>query len=147
VLTGSAPTPAWRWRTLPERRAGYAALGVATLALFWINATHVHPSAGYDVQPPASLWQVLLALAVVLPLPLAARYPMLAWRAGWLCLLLTLLVSAAWWGGWPWGPPQIVALLEAFCLAAVRQQRPAIWWMWALTLIPWGAWLIVRIPD
>ena len=147
VLTGSAPAPAWHWRSPAERRAGYAALAVATLALCLVNVTHVHPVAGYDVQPPASPWQLLVALVVVLPLPLAARYPMLAWRAGWLGLLLTPLLSAAWWGGWPWGPPQIVALLGAFCLAGVRQQRPALWWMWALSLLPWGAWLIREIPD
>jgi signal transduction histidine kinase len=147
VLTGPAPAPAWHWRAPSERRAAYAALAVATLALCWISATHVHPVAAYDVQPPASPWQLLLAVVVVLPLPAAARYPMLAWRAGWLGLLLTPLLSAAWWGGWPWGPPQILALLGAFCLAAVRQQRLALWWMWALTLIPWGAWLIARIPD
>jgi signal transduction histidine kinase len=122
-------------------------LAAATLALCYINLTHVHPVAGYDVQPPARPWQLTLALVVVLPLPLAARYPMLAWRASWFGLLLTPLLPAAWWGGWPWGPPQILALLGAFCLAGVRQQRPALWWMWALTLLPWGAWLIHDIPD
>jgi signal transduction histidine kinase len=38
-------------------------------------------------------------------------------------------------------------MLAAFCLAAVRQQRPALWWMWGLTLIPWSLWLIKVIPD
>ena len=147
VLTGSAPAPAWRWRSQAERRAAYAAVAVATLALCWVNMTHVHPVAVPDVQPTSSPWQLLVALVVVLPLPLAARYPMLAWRAGWLGLLLTPLLSAGWWGGWPWGPPQIVALLAAFCLAGVRQQRPALWWMWALSLLPWGTWLIHNIPD
>ena len=143
MLAGSAPAPAWRWRS----RAGYTALAVVTVALCWINMTHVHPAAGYDVQPPATAWQVLVGFVVVLPLPLAARYPMLAWRAGWLALLLTPLLPAAWWGGWPWGPPQILALLGAFCLAGVRLQRPALWWMSAITLLPWAAWLIRDVPD
>jgi signal transduction histidine kinase len=78
---------------------------------------------------------------VVAPLPLAARYPMLAWRIGWLALLLAPLVPAAWWGDWPWGPGQIFAMLGVFCLAGIRQQRPELWWMWALTLIPWWLWL------
>jgi signal transduction histidine kinase len=147
VLGGSAPAPPWRWRSRTERRAGYAALAAATLALCYINVTQVHQVAAHDVPPPTSPWWRALALVVVLPLPLAARYPMLAWRAGWLGLLLTPLLSAAWWGGWPWGPPQILALLGAFCLAGIRQQRPALWWMWALTLLPWGAWLIHDIPD
>jgi signal transduction histidine kinase len=91
--------------------------------------------------------QRVLAVAVVAPLPLAAWYPILAWRIGWVALLLAPLVPAAWWGGWPWGPPQVVALLGAFCLAGVRQRRPELWWMWALSLIPWWLWLSAREPD
>jgi signal transduction histidine kinase len=41
----------------------------------------------------------------------------------------------------------VVALLGVFCLAAVRQRRMALWWMWALTLIPWCGWLVKDIPD
>jgi len=62
-------------------------------------------------------------------------------------ILLAPLVRAAWWGGWPWGPGQILALLGAFCLAGVRQQRPELWWMWALTLIPWWLWLAADVPN
>jgi signal transduction histidine kinase len=83
----------------------------------------------------------------VAPLPLAARYPMLACRIGWLALLLTPLAHANWWGGWPWGAGQILSLLGAFCLAGIRQQRPELWWMWALTLIPWGLWLTADMAD
>ena len=147
VLTGPAPAPSWSWRSRPERRAGYAALAAATLALCFLNATQLRPVGSSLLQRPVSLAQVALAVAVVLPLPLAARYPMLAWRAGWLALLLTPLLPAAWWGGWPWGAPQIVALLTVFCLAAIRQPRAALWWMWGLTLIPWCIWLIRDIPD
>src|SRR5262249_31205634 len=65
----------------------------------------------------------------------------------WLALLLVPLVPAAWWGGWPWGPGQIAAMLGAFCLAGIRQQRPELWWMWALSLIPWWLWLTADIPN
>ncbi len=147
MLAGPDPAPAWRWRSRQERRSAYAALAAVSFALCYISATHVHPVAVGDAEPPASAGQVMVALAVVLPLPLAARYPMLAWRTGWLLLLLTPLVSAAWWGGWPWGPAQVLALLGAFCLAAVRQRRMALWSMWALTLIPWCGWLVKDIPD
>jgi signal transduction histidine kinase len=145
VLAGPSPAPPWRWRTRQEHRAAGWALAAATLALCYINATHVYQVAAN--QPPPSFWQVVLALAVIAPLPLAARYPMLAWRAGWLALLLSPLLPAAWWGGWPWGPPQVLALLAVFCLAAVRQPRAGLWWMWALTLIPWLFWLVKDIPD
>ena len=158
VLIGPAPALAWRWRSRQERWAAYAALGVATLALCILNAGTMHGVAGLHGllpritsaptnQLPPSLAQRVLAVAVVAPLPLAARYPMLAWRIGWLALLLAPLVPAAWWGGWPWGPPQLLALLGAFCLAGVRQPRPVLWWMWALSLIPWWLWLTADVPD
>jgi signal transduction histidine kinase len=137
VLIGPDPPSVWRWHSPQERRLGYAALGVATLALCAANLV-----GGF-----AALGQLLLALPVVAPLPLAARYPMLAWRIGWLALLLAPLVPAAWWGGWPWGPGQILAMLGVFFLAGIRQRRPELWWMWALTLIPWWLWLAANVPD
>jgi signal transduction histidine kinase len=137
VLTGHDPPSAWRWQSPRERRVAYAALGVVTFALCLANFVGAFSELG----------QLLLAVPVVAPLPLAARSPMLAWRIGWLALLLAPLVPAAWWGGWPWGPGQIAALLAAFCLAGIRQQRPELWWMWALTLIPWWLWLAADIPN
>ncbi|GGJ69964.1 sensor histidine kinase [Streptomyces brasiliensis] len=147
VLAGPDPAPAWRPRSQQERRAAYVALAAATLVLCLVNATHVNQVAADGGQAPAGVWLVTLALVTVLPLLLVATYPMAAWRTGWLALLLSPLLPAAWWGGWPWGPPQVLALLVAFCLAAVRQRRAALWWMWALTLIPWCAWLIRDIPN
>jgi signal transduction histidine kinase len=136
VLTGPEPPSVWRWHSPQERRIAYAALAVTTLALCVANLAGI-----------ATVGQLLLAVPVVAPLPLAARYPMLAWRIGWLALLLVPLVPANWRGGWPWGAGQILALLGAFCLAGIRQQRPALWWMWALTLIPWWLWLAADVPN
>jgi signal transduction histidine kinase len=136
VLTGPDPPSVWRWHSPQERRAAYAALAVATLALCVVNLAGI-----------ATVGQLLLAVPVVAPLPLAARYPMLAWRIGWLALLLVPLVPADWRGGWPWSAGQILALLGAFCLAGIRQRRPALWWMWALSLIPWWLWLAVDVPN
>jgi len=80
---------------------------------------------------------VLIALMVVTPLPLAARYPLLGWRLAWLGMLLVPLARIAWWGDWPWDPVQIMVLLVVFCTAGARHQRPTLWWMWAITLVPW----------
>ena len=63
VLIGPDPPSVWRWSSPRERGAGYAALGVATLALCVANL----------VGSFAALGQLLLALPVVAPLPLAAR--------------------------------------------------------------------------
>jgi len=137
VLTGPEPPPVWRWDSSQERRAAYAALGVVTLVLCAVNLVGAFAHPG----------QLLLAVPAVAPLPLAARYPMLAWRIGCLALLLVPLVPAAWWGGWPWGPGQILAMLGVFFLAGIRQRRPELWWMWALSLIPWCLWLTADIPN
>jgi len=88
----------------------------------------------------AMVLALLAALAVVLPVPLAARYPLMGWRIAWLGLLVVPLTGASWLGSWPWGPVQILVLLAVFCAAGVRHQRPVLWWMWALTLIPWWLW-------
>ena len=136
VLIGPDPPPAWRWRSAQQRQVARTALAVVTFVLCLADLP--------GIATPAHL---LIAIPVVAPLPLAARYPMLAWRAGWLALLLAPLVPAAWWGGWPWGPGQILAMLGAFCLTGIRQQRTGVGWMWALTLIPWWLWLGLRIPN
>ena len=101
----------------------------------------------YFHYPPLGAGQVLLVMAVVTPLLLAARYPLLGWRIGWLALLLTPLVPAGWRGGWPWGPAQVLVLLMVFCVAGVRYRRPVLWWVWALSLIPWWLWLVRDLPD
>ena len=91
---------------------------------------------------------MLLAVSVVVvPLLLAARYPLLGWRIGWLALLLAPLVPGEWWGGWPWGPAQVLVLLVVFGVAGVRYGRPVLWWMWALSLIPWWLWLVTDLAD
>jgi signal transduction histidine kinase len=88
----------------------------------------------------AMVLAVLAALAVVAPVPLAVRYPLMGWRVAWLGLLAIPLTGASWLGSWPWGPVQILVLLAVFCAAGVRHPRPVLWWMWALTLIPWCLW-------
>ncbi|MFR0359379.1 sensor histidine kinase [Streptomyces sediminimaris] len=146
VLAGPNPEPV-RPASPRQRRAEYAALVAATIVSAAVNATHVHGTTLGGAQRPPGTGQVLLAAVVVLPLVLVAMRPMLAWRIGWLALLLSPLLPAAWWGGWPWGPPQMLVLLVTFCLAGVRQRRAALWWMWALTLIPWVWWLVRDIPN
>jgi signal transduction histidine kinase len=139
VVAGPEPPPVWHTRSAPERRALLLVVGAATLALCFINLSTMHGLSGPG--------QGLLAVAAVAPLPLAVTRPMLAWRLGWLALLLVPVVPAHWWGGWPWGPPQVLALLAAFGLAGVRQSRPALWWMWVLTLGPWLFWLVGDVRD
>ncbi len=160
VLVGGDAPPAW-WRP-PWRRRASITLVLTTLALSVANLASIHsqPTATpappsscraspcyYLHYPPLSIGQVLLAVAVVTPLLLAARYPLLGWRLGWLALLLAPLVPGQWRGGWPWGPAQLLVLLAVFCAAGVRYRRPVLWWMWALTLIPWSIWAARDLAD
>ncbi len=160
VLAAPDAAPAW-WRPPWPRRA-YLALGVTTLARGVVSLASIHsqpfatpapPSTcraspcHYLHYPPLSIGQLLLVGAVVTPLLLAARYPLLGWRLGWLALLLAPLVPGEWRGGWPWGPAQLVVLLVVFCVAGVRYGRPVLWWMWALTLIPGWLWLSRDLAD
>jgi signal transduction histidine kinase len=157
LAAGRDPAPEWSWRSPQERVTAYTALGLATLALCIISVAGMHPVAGPGLKHmaapahvgvgPLPLWRMAVAIAVVAPLPLAFWRPLLAWRIGWAGLLLVPAIPAAWWGGWPWGPPQLLALLVAFCLTGIRHRRAVLWWAWALTLIPWWLWLQADIPD
>jgi signal transduction histidine kinase len=149
VLAGPDAAPAW-WHP-PWRRRAYIALSVTALALCVVNLASMHAQLGVPPTPfssQLSIGRTLLAVAVVVaPLLLAARYPLLGWRIGWLALLLTPLIPAPWWGGWPWGPAQVLVLLVVYCAAGVCYQRPVLWWMWALSLIPWWLWLATELKN
>jgi signal transduction histidine kinase len=158
VLVGREAPANWRLQSRGERQAAIAIVGVATLALCIVNVATARGLAGPHVllrsSPPLpvsdrsrALLRDLAAALALAPLPLAARYPLLAWRIGWLALLLVPVVSAAWWGGWPWGPPQLLALFAALFAAGLRYQRAVLWWMWALTLIPWSLWLHAEVAN
>src|ERR1700722_16075353 len=125
------------WLVPPWRRRAYSTLILATLALGLVNLASAR--AGPSLAP--------LALAAVAPLLLAARYPLLGWRIGWLALLLVPLAPGGGGGGWPWGPAPVLVLLIVFCVAGLRYGRSALWWMWALSLIPWWLWLANDLRD
>jgi signal transduction histidine kinase len=149
VLAGPDAPPAW-WHPPWPRRA-YLALSVTALVLCVINLASLQAQLRIPPTPLSSvltMGRMLLAVSVVLvPLLLAARYPLLGWRAGWLALLLVPLVPGQWWGGWPWAPAQVLVLLVVFGVAGVRYGRPVLWWMWALSLIPWWLWLVTDLAD
>jgi signal transduction histidine kinase len=158
VLRGRDREVVWRWRAPGERRAVIATVAAATVALCLVSVASMHglagphtPGGSVPPRPAAghslTLWQLAAAVLVVAPLPLATRYPLVAWRIGWLALLLVPLAPSYWWGGWPWGPSQILAMLVALSVAGLRNGRAALWWMWGLTLIPWGLWLDADVAD
>ncbi len=152
VLAAADRPVTWHRRTPREHITAVVALAALTLALCVVNVATMHAaiarsSASGPILSQRTLWQAAVAVAAVLPLGLVARYPLLAWRLGWLGLVLVPLVPGHWWGGWPWGPPQVLTVFVAICVAGIRFERPVLWWMWALTLIPWSLWLQARVAN
>jgi signal transduction histidine kinase len=148
VLIRPDPAPATRWHSPWQRLVGYATLVAATLALCVVtlrhDVHHLHSADAVVSVGGAGGAAMLIALAALLPLPLAARYPLLGWRIGWLMMLLAPLAAGTrtWPGGAPWDTVQIPVLLVVACAAGMRHQRPLVWWIWGLTLVPWWLWLL-----
>src|SRR6201996_7071332 len=122
------------------------ALGFTRVVRSATGQLHLAPQPWFLVRPGlmvfggSTLWSVLVvlvALAVVVPLPLTGRSPLLGWRIAWAGLLLVPLTGMRWTLGGPWSPVQLLLLLPVFSVAGVRHPRPVLWWMWALTLLPW----------
>jgi signal transduction histidine kinase len=172
VLLGADPSASGWWRSPWQRRIAYAVLGGATVLLCaaslaslaggpaWagpcpgvkphelggrmvVHCSGVRPLLGI-LGGPTNLWALVAAGVVVVPLALAARYPLLGWRIGWLGLLLVPLLGLDWRGGLPWGPAQILVLLVLLCAAGIRRERAVLGWLWALTLVPWWFWIAWR---
>jgi signal transduction histidine kinase len=135
VLAGRDPGPPWVWRSRQQRWAAYCGLAAVTVALSLADGATQSPN------------QLLLGVAGAAPLLLVIRSPLLGWRIAWLALLLTPLADAPWRGGWPWGPAHIFVLLALFCAAGLRHPRAVLWWMWALSVVPWFWWLVADVPN
>jgi signal transduction histidine kinase len=80
---------------------------------------------------------VLVAIAVVVPVALAGRYPLLGWRLGWAGLWLVPPAHVGWRWSWWWGPVLLAGVVTSFAVAGMRQPRPVLWWMWGLSVVPW----------
>jgi hypothetical protein len=124
VVAGPDPSSRRRRRSPGQRWAGRTVLGATTLLLCAASLASLllilgsrnrqlpagsgsyYPlPAAAAVPSPVSVVSVLVlalvALAVVAPLLVAIRYPLLGWRIGWLGLLLVPLLDERWWGGLP----------------------------------------------
>jgi signal transduction histidine kinase len=76
---------------------------------------------------------------------LAIRRSLAVWRFVFLLALIGPLLPRVGWG--PFVPlqsgselAQLILVLVIFCMAGYRHSRAAIWWMWALMLVPVWLW-------
>jgi signal transduction histidine kinase len=151
VRATPAPGPAWAGKQVIGRQAIWKP-AIAKQAILQRIATGHVPSAIHTFtvafRSPAALvtfntpitittLDVLVALAVVVPVALAARYPLLGWRLGWAGLWLVPWAQVGWRWGWVWGPVLLAGVVGCFAVAGTRQSRAVLGWMWGVTLVPW----------
>ncbi len=79
------------------------------------------------------------------PFFLAWRYPLFAWRVGFLAALIIPAISMRPFAELPpryqLPPAQLALLVVVLCIAGFRHSRAALWWLWALMTIPAWIWL------
>ena len=125
-----------RWAVAAFTAAGSALFIVAMLGVVSALAhSHLYSSP----RPYSGAWRppalgISAALSIVL---LAVRYPLLAWRLGYLIVLLVPLIP---------GEPRVnvvvaVALAVVFVAAGLLHERLVLWSMWTLMLAPVWIWL------
>jgi signal transduction histidine kinase len=113
--------------------AGMTAVGIFGLVLAVKRPVLVPPALFHGADPRS----LLDGPAVLAPLLLAARFPLLAWRLAYLIVLLVPLVPDE-----PRvAPPQVAVLLLVCCVAGLRYPRPVLWSMSALMLVPAWLWI------
>jgi signal transduction histidine kinase len=119
-------------RTQRRLMSALLAIGAALAALAIVRLAIVRP------HPDHSSGALVLSVALgLVTIALVVRYPLMAWRLAFLAALLVPLLP-----GQPRIEPiQAVVLLVAFCAAGLRQERPALWSMAALMLLPIWLWV------
>src|SRR5690349_5133439 len=122
------PAPSRRW---PRIRLYGVPLGLFAL----IGLTLANGSYLLENRPLHESAAAILAIWATLPLVVAVRRPLLAWRLAYPLLFLGTL-SAAPDESWPWSPVQIVGFLLVLGALVWREESAVIAWVTALNVVP-----------
>jgi signal transduction histidine kinase len=140
VLIGRDPAPSWR--SAAARRTAYEAaaagwallVGAAVVAVVAVRGQHAYgPHA--PTGPGAAGWLAVMVV-VSAALPLAPRFPLLAWRIAYLAVLFTPLIP----GQNRVDTGYYTVLTIVYVVAGLRYRQPALWWMAVLMLLPVWLW-------
>lgn len=146
VVVARDPPPRYRARWQQRAATFLAAVGAVLVgvalaaAILDLNTPHSVITSRPPGLPgrPGEGYQNLLDISVTLvPLALAARFPLLAWRAAYLAVVLLPLLP----GHDAVYPPQATAFVVVFCLAGAGQDLLPLAWMWVLALVPVWLWV------
>jgi signal transduction histidine kinase len=143
VLVARDPPPNFRSREAKLLSAAARWIGVALLLVALIGilqsahqgAVFVTPNGSGDGATAPKAADVAAVLGVLF---LSSRYPLLAWRIGYVALLVVPLLSA----NHAIKAPLSIAVLVCYWVAGLRHGRATAWAMWLLNLLP--VWVLMR---
>jgi signal transduction histidine kinase len=103
------------------------------------------PAGGYSSIASLTLFKwSMFGLVGLGPLFLSWRYPLVAWRVGFVAALIVPVLTLSPLSSLPPGlrlpPEQLLLIVIVWCVAALRHSRAALWWMWALMALPAWIW-------
>ncbi|HET6532893.1 MAG TPA: histidine kinase [Actinoplanes sp.] len=126
VLGPSRRLEAPRWRFL------WYGVPLGLLALLGLGATNV--AYLEDTRGLPTWLALLLSAGAVLPVAIAVRRPVVAWRVAYPMLFLGTVYGRP-TESWPWAPVQIVGFLVVMVLLAVFEQSAVTAWATAFTIV------------
>jgi signal transduction histidine kinase len=132
VLTGPDRPPA------PDRSPRWSRFRVYAVPLGLLVLTGSIVANGTYLLENRSIGRplaTLLAVWAVVPVAVAVRRPLLAWRLAYPLLFLGTLAADP-RESWPWSPVQIFGFLVVFGALVVREESAVIAWVTALTVVP-----------
>jgi signal transduction histidine kinase len=116
------PTRTLRW---PEHAIFRYAVPPGIMALIGFAAVNINYLR--DVRGMWGLYAILLSIGTVLPLAVAVRRPVVAWRIAYPMLFLGT-IGASQTDSWPWSPAQIIFfLLVMVAVAAAEDTALTVW--------------------
>jgi signal transduction histidine kinase len=80
-------------------------------------------------------WAGLLSLGAVVPVAVAVRRPLAAWRIAYPMLYLGVMYANP-KESWPWGPVQIVGFLFVLLMVALTEESAVTAWAVGLSIVP-----------
>jgi signal transduction histidine kinase len=128
--TAERPRSKIRGYATPLALLALAGLGLGSLAYF------------EDSRDISTALAIVLAVGSVLPVAIALRRPLLAWRLAFVMQFLGV-INADPAEPWPWNPVQILGFLIVLVAVAVRGESAVTGWVATISLIP----VFIFAPD
>lgn len=123
-------------RTLPPPRGRFFRYGIPLGALALIGLAVANNQYLLANRPTlAAVWAGLLSAAAVLPVAIAVRRPLVAWRIAYPVLFLGSM-SASPTESWPWAPVQIIGFLVVLLLVAITSDSAVTVAAVAFSIVP-----------